>query len=385
MNIENELNKLKEQDQLRSLVALPACGGKFVHNGREMLNFSSNDYLDLAADERLKKAAVEAIRKWGCGATGSRLMSGHFDIHAQLEERLAELLGYESALVFGSGFLTNVGVISSLAESRDLIYFDRLNHASLIDGIRLSGARWKRFRHNDVEDLRKLLEKGADAVGRKFIVIDSVFSMDGDIGPLEEIHALAREHQACLIVDEAHAVGIFGPQGAGVCRERGLQPDLVTGTFSKSFGGYGGFAVCSAEIRAWLINKARPFIFSTGLPPASVASSLKGIQILREEPNLGTGLLEKAESFHGFLQRKGFNLLPFQSQIIPVIVGENEKAVRLAEALWDEGLYVKAIRPPTVPKGTARLRLSVTLAHGPEDLRQAAEKLASVSRRLEVL
>jgi 7-keto-8-aminopelargonate synthetase-like enzyme len=209
--------------------------------------------------------------------------------------------------------------------------------------------------------------------------------MDGDIAPLEDIHTLAREYGACLIVDEAHAVGIFGPQGAGVCRERGLQPDLVTGTFSKSFGGYGGFVACSKDVRKWLINKARPFIFSTGLPPASVAGSLKAIEILGEKNDLGGRLLEKAQSFHDLLQQDGFRLLPFQSQIIPVIVGENEKAVRLAEALCDEGLYVKAIRPPTVPRGTARLRLSVTLAHSPGDLRHAAEKLASVARQLEVL
>jgi 7-keto-8-aminopelargonate synthetase-like enzyme len=250
-------------------------------------------------------------------------MSGHLDIHAQLEDRLAELLGYESCLVFGSGFLTNMGVISSLAEPRDLICFYRLDHASLIDGFRLSGARWKRFRHNDVEDLGRLLEKDGNAPGRKFIFIDSVFSMDGDIAPLEDIHALACEYGACLIVDEAHAVGIFGPQGSGVCRERGLQPDLVTGTFSKSFGGYGGFVACSADLREWLINKARPFIFSTGLPPASVAGSLKVIEILGEEDGLGGRLLEKAQFFHELLQQEGFRLLPFQSQILPVIVGEN--------------------------------------------------------------
>lgn len=380
--IEAELKALESKDQLRSLTVLPSCGGKFTLHGRAFLNFSSNDYLDLAGDSRLKETAAEAIRSWGCGSTGSRLMCGHLELHAALEERLAELFGYESSLLFGSGFLANLGVVSALAQPGDLILLDRLDHASLIDGIRLSSAKWKRFHHNDMDQLRALL-RGHEGKGRCFVVVESVFSMDGDIAPLEEIAQLAAAAGAFLMVDEAHAIGVFGPHGGGICRRLGLRPDLITGTLSKSLGGYGGFAACSARIREWLINKSRSFIFSTALPPASVAAALRAVEIFYQEPGIGERLLSNARFFHDRLEEKGLKLLPFESQIIPILIGENEGAVRLAEALWQEGLYVKAIRPPTVPPGTSRLRLSVTLAHSRDDLAAAAETIAAMARRIQ--
>ncbi|NLC70248.1 MAG: 8-amino-7-oxononanoate synthase [Desulfuromonadaceae bacterium] len=384
-DIEQGLKELAGKDQLRSLTTLPACGGKFLVDGKNFLNFSSNDYLDLAGDPRIKASAMAAIGDWGCGSAGSRLMCGHLKLHEALEQRLADLLGYESALVFGSGFLTNLGVISTLAGPGDLVLFDRLDHASLIDGIRLSGARWKRFRHNDTAELRTLLEEYGQGAGRCFIVVDSIFSMDGDIAPLAENHRLAEIFGAFLIVDEAHAVGVFGPHGGGICRHLGIRPDLITGTLSKSLGGYGGFAACSSRIREWLVNKARPFIFSTALPPASAAAAQKAVEILFAEPDLGRRLQDNARFFHHLLGKEGLKLLPFESQIVPILIGENDKAVRLAEALWHEGLYVKAIRPPTVPPGTARLRLSVTLAHDRDELAGAAEKIAVAARRLGVV
>ncbi|MBN1140222.1 MAG: 8-amino-7-oxononanoate synthase, partial [Deltaproteobacteria bacterium] len=376
IDIEQGLRELAAKDQLRSLTALPACGGTFVRDGRTVLNFSSNDYLDLAGDWRLKAGAVAAIEKWGCGSAGSRLMCGHLELHETLEKRLAELLGCESALVFGSGFLANLGVISALAGPGDLILFDRLDHASLIDGIRLSGAKWQRFRHNDVGELRALLEANKKREGRVLIVVDSVFSMDGDLAPLAEIHSLAESFGAFLIVDEAHAIGVFGPCGGGVCRRLGIRADLITGTLSKSLGGYGGFAACSARLREWLINRARPFIFSTALPPASAAAAQKALEILFSQPDLGKRLLDNARFFHGLLEQQKLKLLPFESQIIPILIGTNEQTVRLAESLWAEGLFAKAIRPPTVPPGSSRLRLSVTLAHSRDQLADAAEKIA---------
>ncbi|NLV25085.1 MAG: 8-amino-7-oxononanoate synthase [Deltaproteobacteria bacterium] len=384
-DIEAGLEKLAAKGQFRSLTALPACGGKFFRDGKVFLNFSSNDYLDLAGDPRVKGAALAAVEQWGCGSAGSRLMCGHLALHEALEKILAELLDTESALVFGSGFLTNLGAISALAGPGDMVLFDRLDHASLIDGIRLSGARWQRFRHNDTQELRRLLEAHGKGEGRLFIVVDSVFSMDGDIAPLAEIHSLADAFGAFLMVDEAHAIGVFGPCGGGICRDLGIRADLITGTFSKSLGGYGGFAACSARVREWLINRARPFIFSTALPPASAAAAHKAVEILFAQPDQGKTLLDNSRFFHGLLAQKEMKLLPFASQIVPILVGENERAVALAAELENAGLYVKAIRPPTVPPGTARLRLSVTLAHDRGDLAQTAERIVSEARRLGVL
>ncbi len=383
MLFKEKLKELKNKEQFRSLITLPQNKGKFVFNKKNYLNFSSNDYLNLTNDRHLKKAAVNAIKKWGCGATGSRLMSGGLPLHTELEKKFAEFFGYESALLFGSGFLTNLGVISALAEKSDEIFFDRLDHASLIDGIRLSGAKWQRFKHNDLTDLEKLLKTSSSQ--KKFIIVDSLFSMDGDIAPLKKIAKLAKKYKAFLIVDEAHAVGIMGKQGRGLCSKLKIKPDIITGTLSKTFGTYGGFVCCSQEIKEWLINSARTFIFSTALPPAIIGSTLKALELIKTQPDLGQKLLDKANYFYQLLKEAGLTLLPFESQIIPIIIGSNELAIKMADKLWQEGVYVKAIRPPTVPKGTARLRLSITLAHSKNDLKTAAKKIINAARELNIL
>lgn len=378
-----KVKELKSKEQFRSLTALPQNRGKFSYHRKKYLNLSSNDYLNLANARQLKKAAIKALKKWGCGATGSRLMSGGLPLHTELEKNLAEFFGYESALLFGSGFLTNLGVISALAEKNDELFFDRLNHASLIDGIRLSGAKWQRFKHNNLADLEKLLKTSSGR--QKLIIVDSLFSMDGDFAPLKKIAALAKKYQAFLIVDEAHAIGIVGKQGQGLCHKLNIKPDIITGTLSKAFGSYGGFVCCSQEIKDWLINSARTFIFSTALPPAIIGSTLKALELIKTKPASGQKLLANAGYFYHLLKKAGLTLLPFESQIIPIIIGSNELSVKMAEKLWQEGIYVKAIRPPTVPKGTARLRLSVTLAHSKKDLRKAAQKIIAVARELNIL
>lgn len=374
----SDLEQLASRGLLRSLHPRAATGGRFQdHEGRLWLNFSSNDYLDLANDPRLKAAARDAIDRWGCGATASRLMAGHLDIHEDLEDALADFLGTEGALVFGSGFLANMGLLTTLAGPGGHVFADRLNHASLVDGMRLSGARWHRYRHNDPADLERLLALHRGQ-GRRVVVTDSVFSMDGDIAPLEEIATLARREEALLIVDEAHAIGIQGEGGRGCCRglAPGLRPDFIVGTLSKSLGSYGGFVACTRPFRDLLVNRARSFIYSTGLPPAAAAAAREALRIIAADPTLATRLRERSAGFSAALATAGLEIQSRDSQIIAIIVGDNGETAGRAEALQREGLLVTAIRPPTVPAGTARLRLSVTLAHEGGDLERAAQLIA---------
>lgn len=385
MNIDDQLKKLENKKILRSLNALPGCGGVICTDDQKLINFSSNDYLNLATDMRVKKAAYDAIDVWGCGSTGSRLLSGQLPLHESLEKCIAAMTDYPAALVFGSGFLTNVGIISALASPSDFIFFDRLDHASLIDGIRLSGAKWARFKHNNMDHVETLLKEKSGNVKQCFIIVDSVYSMDGDIAPVKELYDLAKKYNAQLIIDEAHAIGVFGENGGGICRQLGVKPDMITGTLSKSFGGYGGFVACSEKMKQWFINTARSFIFSTGLPPASVASSIEAIRIIKEEKVLGDTLLDRARFFSGLLKEMSFEVANSQSQIIPLMIRDNDLAVRFAETLGKSNIFVKAIRPPTVPPKTARLRISITLAHDEKILEQSAQIMRKTAQQLGIL
>jgi 8-amino-7-oxononanoate synthase len=384
---EQELDSLKERGLFRDLNVLPETGGEINVDGKTLLNFSSNDYLGLARDSRLKTAAIKAVNEFGCGATASRLLTGHLTLHQQLESDLARMMGSESALVFGSGFLTNLGVLTSLAGPDDRIFSDWLNHASLIDGIRLSRARYERFRHKDMAHLESLLKKDTQPTGKRIIVSESVFSMDGDIAPLEDLWELSSKYRALLIIDEAHAIGVFGTNGGGVSRIEGSKchPDVTVGTLSKALGGYGGFVACSAPVRQLLINKARSFIYSTGLPPACLGSARKAVEIVTSEPGLGKKLLRKSEKFHDLMAGYGLNTLPFESQVIPLVVGGNEKVIRFSELLAQEGLLIKPIRYPTVPRGTERVRLSLTLSMSDEALEKAAGTIAGVAREVGIV
>jgi 8-amino-7-oxononanoate synthase len=380
----DELEKLAGEGLLRSLTTRAHLGGKYVELGRTVLNFSSNDYLDLAGDERLKAAAIEAVTMLGCGATASRLMAGSHSLHETLEAKLAAFAGRETALVFGSGFLANLGVLAALAGRRTAVFADRLNHASLVDGARMSGARLFRYRHNDVGHLEELLKTNTGQ--RRVIVSDSVFSMDGDIAPIGDLAEVALRHGALLVIDEAHAIGVFGPDGGGVCR--GLPsvcPDVIVGTLSKALGGYGGFAAGARELRELLVNKARSFIYSTALPPACLGSACEALDVIAAAPELGAALLTRAARFRAVLADLGFDTGASRSQIIPLMVGDNERALAFSRALKEKGVLAVAVRPPTVPPGTARLRLSVTLAHTEADLDHAASTLAETARSLEII
>jgi len=374
-----QLRRLAQRGLLRSLTPRPGTGGKFPRDGRTVLNFSSNDYLDLARDQRVKAGAVEAVEQFGCGAGASRLMSGHLALHERLERRLANWLDREAVLVFGSGFLTNLGVLGALARRGDAIFADRLNHASLLDGARLSGAKLVRYAHGDAGDLaRRLASVGG---GRRIVVTDSVFSMDGDVAPLRKVAELARRHDALLVVDEAHALGVLGPSGRGCCAELpGVEPDVLVGTLSKALGSYGGFVACSAPTRELLVNRARSFIYSTALPPACLGGAMAALDVVEASPDLGPTLQQRAAMLRGLLADGGLNAAPSCCHIVPVPVGDNDKAIALSQRLEDEDILAVAVRPPTVPAGTARLRLSVTLAHEPGDLRHAAERIVDRAR-----
>lgn len=384
---ERELDTLREQGLFRDLRVLPQAGGKISANGKNILNFSSNDYLNLSNHPEVKAAAVEATKRLGCGATASRLMSGHLELHEALEADLARMVGSEAVLVFGSGFLVNIGVLTAIAGRDDDIYADRLNHASLIDGMLLSGAKWHRYRHKDMDHLENLLKKKASR-GRRIIVTDSIFSMDGDIAPLKDLAGLANHYGATLIVDEAHAIGVMGEKGGGVCRIPGNEIDadaVVIGTLSKSLGGYGGFVACSHSMRSFLINRARSFIFSTGLPPGCLGGGRKAVLLVESTPQLGRQLLDRVHWFRENLTAEGFSLPKFESQILPIHIGNNQEALDLAGSLWQKNIMVTAIRPPTVPAGTTRLRVSVTLAHSNGDLQFAAKEFAEAARQWGVL
>jgi len=379
--IDEEIAQLREKSLERRLSVFSEAGGKIQIDGRTFLNFSSNDYLGLARHPEAISASRKYLESYGCGATASRLITGTLDPHDELERVIAALKGYPEALVFGSGFLANAGVITSLAGRSDHIFADKLAHASIIDGIVLSRANLKRFHHNDPDHLRTLL-KQCPGGGRKLVVTESVFSMDGDIAPLADITSTAVEYGAMVMVDEAHATGVFGPGGSGLIRENGLEESISVsmGTLSKALGGYGGFIACSSALRELLVNRARAFIYTTGLPPAVVGSALGALAVIQKAGNPGAELLRRAANFRKRLQDAGLNTLNSQSQIIPVLIGENAKTLAVAQRLKSKGILAVAIRPPTVPEGTARLRLSVTLDHSDEDLERAAGEIAAEAK-----
>ncbi len=379
--INNELETLREQHLLRALSPMPAAGGKIEIGGKPFLNFASNDYLDLSQHPLVIDAARKALADYGAGSTASRLVSGTLDLHDQLEQKLAAHKGYPAALVFGSGYLANAGIIASLAGDGDAIFADKLVHASVIDAAKLSGAKLIRFRHNDAGHLCELAKKSA-GFRRSLVVTESVFSMDGDLAPLAEISAIAKNIGAMFAVDEAHATGVFGPNGSGRIRELKLETETNVSMFtmSKGLGGYGGGVACSPVMRNWFINRARSFIYTTSLPPSVIAAAIAAVELLDEHPNWGTELLRRAATFRDALKSRGLDTLESESQIIPVLIGDNEKTMATAKRLREKNILVAAIRPPTVPAGTARLRLSLTLAHSDGDLAHAADAIAEAVR-----
>jgi 8-amino-7-oxononanoate synthase len=346
-------------------------------DGRTLLNFGSNDYLGYAGDVRLTKAASKGACAEGFGAGASPLVSGHSQAHEALEQAIARLLDVEAALVFPSGFAANTATIAALAGPDDFIASDERNHASIIDGCRLSRARVGIYPHRDLRGLADLLGQARDA-RRRLIVSDTLFSMDGTIAPLAGLCELAATHGAMLLVDEAHATGVFGPRGSGLVEEAECGPGVHVrvGTLSKALGAAGGFVAGNARLIHWLRHAARAWIFSTAHPPAVAAAATRAIGLLAEEPQRRTELLAKAADFRGRLLHHGLDLGGAEAQIVPVVAGEPQAAVALATCLADEGFFVPAIRPPSVPRGRSLVRASLSWLHDAADLRRLAEAIA---------
>jgi 8-amino-7-oxononanoate synthase len=381
IEIEARLDELKALGlQRRTRLVSGPQGPHVLLDGKPVLLLCSNNYLGLADHPRLREAAAEAAMRWGVGTGASRLVSGTMTIHRRLEERLAEFKGRQAALLFGSGYLANAGTIAALARPGDVVFSDELNHASIIDGCRLSRAEVFVYEHADVEHLRWGI---AHADGRgALIVTDSVFSMDGDVAPLAEIVDLAQRFGLRTVVDEAHATGTLGPGGRGAVAEAGLddQVDVIVGTLGKALGSYGAFVACDQSMAHYLVNAARTFIFSTALPPSAAAGALAALELISERPRLVGKLAANAAALRRGLQREGFDVGTSRTQILPLVIGEAQRAMRICEAAVADGVFAQAIRPPTVPDMTSRLRLAVMATHHEEELRAAARTLGAAAR-----
>ncbi len=382
--IKETLQELEGKGLRRTLRRIDGAQGAHVLiDGRELINFCSNDYLGLAGDPRLKEAAIASITKDGLGAGASRLICGNMSAHEALEKRLAVFKGVESALVFSTGYMANVGIISSLFGRDDLILWDRLNHASIIDGIKLSGAEHKRYPHHDMEALEKLLKESA-SFKKRCIITDTVFSMDGDIAPLKEIAALARQYGAMVMVDDAHGFGVLGKTGKGAAELCGVESaiDIQMGTLSKAAGSFGAYCCGSSQLIEFLINKSRSFMFTTGMPPSVAAASVAAIDIIEHEPRRRQQLWKNREYMVNGLKRLGFDTMNSTTPIIPILIGEPEKAVLFSQKLFEDGIFLSAIRPPTVPPNTSRLRLTVMATHTQSDLDAALDKISGIGKDL---
>ncbi len=377
--IDDELLALEQKNlRRRLLVRDGAQTARLSIDGRQLINFGSNDYLGMAADPRLGQAAAEVVAREGWGSGASPLVTGYATAHQRLALRLAEFEETEAALAFTSGFAANVGAIASLVGPGDAVYSDSKNHASLFDGCRLSRADVRVYPHGDCGQLADLLEK-SNRYRRRLIVTDGLFSMDGDLAPVAALAELARRYDAMLLVDEAHATGVFGVHGRGVCEHLGVEHGVHVrvGTLSKALGCVGGFVAGSRSLIEWLVNRARPYVFSTAAPAASAAAAIAALDIVQQEPQQRERLLVRSQELRKELAQLGWNTGVSASQIIPLIVGDAQRAVDLSLQLREHHIFVPAIRPPTVPDGEACLRISLTAGHTDEMLAALLAALAS--------
>ena len=382
--IDAELDGLRQRDLLRQLPApFDLQTATIEVAGRRLINFASNDYLGLAADPRLAAAAAEACHATGVGRGSSPLVCGRSTLHAELERRLAEFEHAETALLFPSGFAANASVVPALADRGDAIFADAKNHASLIDGCRLSRAETHVYRHNDANHLAELLTAHAEGARRSLIVTDTLFSMDGDVAPLAEIADLAGRHDAMLLVDEAHATGVFGPHGRGLAAAAGVEYDglIRIGTLSKALGAAGGFVVGSQSLIDYLANRARSYVFSTAQPASTAAAAIVALDLIAAEPGRGGQLLATASNLRQRFQAAGWNTGDSASQIIPIHIGPAADALALSERLRQAGFWVPAIRPPSVPAGESLLRLSLTSSHTAEMIDSLLKELGTADAR----
>ncbi|MBT0665455.1 8-amino-7-oxononanoate synthase [Geobacter pelophilus] len=387
--IRKELAALKEQGLYRSLRLVESeQGSRISIAGQELLLLCSNNYLGLANHPMLKEAACRAIERYGVGSGAARLVSGNMELHEALERRIARFKGTEAALLFNSGYSANTGIIPALVGRGDIVFSDRLNHASIVDGALLSRAKLVRYPHNDIGALRKLM-MAHNSAGRKLLVTDGVFSMDGDIAYLQQLVAIKKEFGAMLMVDDAHGTGVLGKHGRGSAEFCGVSQDvdLHMGTLGKALGSFGAYVAGKSELIEYLVNTSRSFIFSTALPPAVCAAALAAIDLVDSDE--GTVLREQLRRntslFREQLSTAGFDLSGSATQIVPIMVGEAPLAMEFTRMLLDEGYFVQGIRPPTVPAGTCRLRCTVMATHTEDDLAGAAAAITRVGRKLGVV
>ena len=380
MTIEDGLENLRERSLLRRRRSVEsACGPELVVDGRSVLAFASNDYLGLAADPALIEAAREGAGRYGVGAGASHLISGHYAPHQALEERLAAFVGMERALYFSTGFMANLGVVTSLAGANDVVFSDQLNHASLIDGIRLSGAEKHIYPHRDLAALEAMLSTCSAA--NKLVVSDAVFGMDGDHAPLPELLELCERHDARLVVDDAHGFGVQGPQGRGSLAKFGIASPRVVyiGTLGKAAGVSGAFAAGTGEVIEWLLQSARSYIFTTGAPPLLAHALLASLDLIERGDHRRAHLARLIAQLRAGLRLKRWRLSDSTTAIQPLIIGANDEALAVGARLYESGLWIPVIRPPTVPEGTSRLRISLSSAHTPAQV----ERLVTALNELE--
>ena len=374
------LTERKRQHLYRNRRELQSAqGAEVTVDGQALINFCSNDYLGLANHPEVVAAFQKAANEFGVGSGASHLVCGHSSIHHQLEEALAEFTGRDRALLFSTGYMANIAVLNALLNKTDFVFEDKLNHASLLDGGLLSGAKFQRFLHNDLDNLKTKLDRASE--GRKLIAVDGVFSMDGDCAPLTELAELAQQHQAWLMVDDAHGFGVLGEYGAGCAEYFNLdqqQLPILMGTLGKAVGSFGAFVAGSEELIETLIQFARPYIYTTALPPAVAAASLASINVIREDNGRREHLQHLIKHFKQLAGQAGLTLMPSDTAIQPLLVGDSAKALSLSEALQARGFLVSAIRPPTVPNNTARLRVTLSAAHSEQQVKALISALELV-------
>ncbi|OYD09532.1 glycine C-acetyltransferase [Paludifilum halophilum] len=385
--LEKEIQQWQENGVYRPLTELESDqGSKVVIDGREVIQLSSNNYLGLTTHPRLKKAALDGVEKYGAGTGSVRTIAGTFSMHEEFERQLADFKHTEAALVFQSGFTANVGVIASILGEEDVVISDALNHASIIDGIRLTKAGRRIYQHADMADLEKALQETQTARTR-LVITDGVFSMDGDMAPLPDIVELCEKYDALVMVDDAHASGVMGKNGRGTVDHFDLhgRVHIQVGTLSKAIGVLGGYVAGPKALRDYLIHRARPFLFSTSHPPAVTEACREAIQVLLDEPELIDKLWKNTEFFKNGLSRLGFDTGKSVTPITPVMVGTDSLAMKFSDALLEEGVYAQGIAFPTVPRDQARVRTIVTAAHAREELEQALEAFARAGQKLGII
>jgi glycine C-acetyltransferase len=378
--IQDELEAIKQGPLYRRLRRVENDQGpSLMLDGREVINFSSNNYLGIANHPALAAAAKEAIDRYGCGSGASRLISGNMTLHEELETKLATFKGTGVALVFNSGFQANTGILSTLTGEGDAIFSDALNHASIIDGCRLSRAKSIVYAHGDLDQLESALKLEGEA-GRKLIVTETIFSMDGDEAPLDGIVELAEKYGAMVMVDEAHATGIFGSTGAGIVAKLGLGERVAVqmGTLGKALGGFGAYVAGSRALRELLINRCRSFIFTTSLPPAIMAMAMAAIDLVQQEPERREALWSNCRTLQAGLRELGFSTGSGESPILPLVIGDADKCMQFSERLLEKGIFAQGIRPPTVPPGSSRLRITLMATHTRAQIDRAIDTFKQV-------